>query len=348
MKKLRVNIPGREYDIIIGKGLLERAGELVSEVAECKKIAVVTDSNVGPLYSKKLEKSLCESGFETKVITVLAGEHSKSISVLEGLYADMLDFGITRTDLIIALGGGVIGDLAGFAAATLLRGVSFIQIPTTLLAQVDSSVGGKVAVNLPQGKNLVGAFYQPRRVIIDTECLKTLMPEILADGMAEVIKYGAILDKNLLNDLEKIDDTQELFAKIPEIVYTCCDIKRRVVEDDEIDTGGRMVLNFGHTFGHAIEKKYGYGGYTHGMGVAAGMVMALNWGEKNNITPVGTGERISKILKKYNLPTSAELERDELISAIGVDKKGVGSKINLILLKDIGDALIYPIDKSEI
>ncbi len=348
MRKLRVNIPGREYDIIIGKGLLEKAGELVSQVADCKKIAIVTDSNVGPLYSEKLSKSLGGSGFETKVITVPAGEQSKSLSVLEGLYADMLDFGITRTDLVIALGGGVIGDLTGFAASTLLRGVPFIQIPTTLLAQVDSSVGGKVAVNLPHGKNLVGAFYQPRRVIIDTECLKTLTPQILADGMAEVIKYGAILDKNLLNNLEKIDDTQELFAKIPEIVYTCCDIKRRVVEDDELDTGGRMVLNFGHTFGHAIEKKYGYGGYTHGMGVAAGMVMALEWGEKNNITPVGTGERISKILKKYNLPTSAELEREELISAVGVDKKGVGSKINLILLKDIGDALIYPIHKDEI
>lgn len=348
MKILKVNLPGREYNIHIGSGLLEQAGELVRELTSCKKLAIVTDSNVGPIYADKLCKSLQGSGFETMVITVEAGEQSKSLAVLERLYGEMLDFGITRADMIVALGGGVVGDLTGFAAASLLRGIPFVQIPTTLLAQVDSSVGGKVAVNLPHGKNLVGAFYQPKKVIIDTECLRTLTPEILADGMAEVIKYGAISDAELFETLENIKDTEELFAKISEIVYNCCDIKRQVVEDDELDLGGRMILNFGHTFGHAIEKKYGYSGYTHGMGVAVGMVMACERGEREGVTPPGTAERMKKILENYSLPVMAEISHDELKTAVGVDKKGAGSKINLILLKEIGEALIYPIAKADI
>lgn len=348
MKTLRVNLPGREYGIHIGGGLLSRAGELIRQVTDSKRAVVVTDSNVKPLYADKLTSALKDSGIETKIICVDAGEKSKSLSVLERLYKEMLDFKITRSDLVIALGGGVVGDLTGFAAASLLRGIPFIQVPTTLLSQVDSSVGGKVAVNLPQGKNLVGAFYQPKQVIIDTECLKTLKPETFADGMAEVIKYGAIADADLFRVLENIKDDEELFAKIPEIVYTCCDIKRQIVEDDELDTGGRMVLNFGHTFGHAIEKKYGFGGYTHGMAVAVGMVMASDRGEKEGITPLGTAERVRKILQKYDLPVYAELLREELLAAAGVDKKGAGDKINLILLKKIGEAVIYPIDKTQI
>lgn len=348
MKKLRVNIPEREYDIYIAGGLIENSGELIQEVYAGQKVAIVTDSNVGPLYAEKLTDSLNGAGFETKVITVQAGEESKSIQVLARLYAEMLDFGITRTDLIIALGGGVVGDLTGFAAATLLRGVPFVQIPTTLLAQVDSSVGGKVAINLPKGKNLVGAFYQPKMVIIDTECLRTLSDKILADGMAEVIKYGAIWDSELFEKLENIKNNEELFAKIPEIVYTCCDIKRQVVENDEFDTGGRMILNFGHTFGHAIEKEYNFSEYTHGMAVAVGMIMACEWGENHGITPKGTKERMEGIVKSYGLPISANLDNETLKEAVGVDKKGVGKSINLILLSEIGKSVIHKIDKTEI
>lgn len=348
MKTLRVNIPQREYDIHIGTGILNKAGELIREIADCKRAVVVTDTNVEGLYAKTLSSSLTSNGFEVKVITVKAGEQSKSLPVLEMLYREMLAFKMTRNDIIIALGGGVVGDLTGYAAASLLRGIPFVQIPTTLLAQVDSSVGGKVAVNLAQGKNLVGAFYQPKRVIIDTECLRTLTPEIFADGMAEVIKYGAILDEDLFGDLEQTENNEELFAKIGDIVYTCCDIKRRIVENDETDTGERMILNFGHTFGHAIEKKYGYSGYTHGMAVAVGMVMAAKWGEKNNITPIGVADRIEKILKKYSLPTTAELERQELRDAVSVDKKGSSDKINLILLEKIGKALIHKTDKEQV
>ncbi len=348
MKKLRVNIEQRGYDICIGGGLLEKSGELIKEVYGGKKISIVTDSNVEPLYADKLTDSLEKSGFETNIITVQAGEESKSIDVLDKLYCEMLDFGMTRTDLIVALGGGVVGDLTGFAAATLLRGVPFVQIPTTLLAQVDSSVGGKVAINLPKGKNLVGAFYQPKMVIIDTECLSTLSDKILADGMAEVIKYGAIWDGELFEKLENIKNNEELFAKIPEIVYTCCDIKRQVVENDEFDTGGRMILNFGHTFGHAIEKAYNFDTYTHGMAVAVGMVMACEWGEKRGITPVGTKARMESIVKSYGLPTTADLDDEILKEAVRVDKKGVGKSINLILLSELGKAVVHKIDKTEI
>lgn len=347
MEKLRVNIPKREYDIIIDKDILKNTGEYINEVFKGEKIAVVTDSNVGPLYADTVLGSLDAAGFKTCLITVPAGEKSKCSDCLLKLYDEMLAFGLTRSDLIIALGGGVVGDLTGYAAASLLRGIPYVQMPTTLLAQVDSSVGGKVAIDLPRGKNLVGAFNQPKMVIIDTECLKTLKPRVLSDGMAEVIKYGAIKDKKLFELLEGIKNTQELFAKIDKIIYNCCDIKRQVVEEDEFDKGGRMILNFGHTFGHAIEKQYHYETYTHGEAVGVGMRMACEYGERLGLTPNGTAERMLKILENYNLPTDIEISKNELSEAVAVDKKGEGSKINLILLNEIGDVLIKKFEKSE-
>ena len=258
-----------------------------------------------------------------------------------------MEFEITRGDLIIALGGGVVGDLTGFAASTLLRGIPYIQIPTTLLAQVDSSVGGKTAINLSFGKNLVGTFYQPKAVIIDTDCLDTLPNSIFSDGMAEIIKYGAISDSALFERLERLNiDT--VSDEIGEIIHTCCAIKSRIVEEDEHDTGMRMILNFGHTFGHAIEKYYNFDKYSHGMGVAAGMVMASEWGERRGITPSGTADRIRKILTQYQLPTDVELPVDAFLSAAAVDKKGDGNSINLITLKNIGKAEIRKISKSDL
>ena len=347
MEKLKVNIPGREYEIYIDNGILNNTADYIRKIYSGEKIAVVTDSNVAPLYSEIVVSSLAQSGFETKLITVPAGEKSKSADCLMNLYNEMLDFKLTRTDLIIALGGGVIGDLTGYAAATLLRGIPYVQFPTTLLAQVDSSVGGKVAIDLPRGKNLVGAFKQPEMVIIDTDCLKTLTSRVLADGMAEVIKYGAIKDKKLFEMLESIKSTKELFANIDKIIYNCCDIKRQVVESDEFDTGGRMILNFGHTFGHAIEKKYNYETYTHGEGVAVGMVMSCEYGEKLGITHNGVTDRMISILKNYNLPVDVQISKDELAEAVAVDKKGEGSKINLILIEDIGKVMIKKLEKSD-
>ncbi len=347
MEKLRVNIPKREYDIIIDKDILKNTADYIREVFGGEKIAVVTDSNVGPLYGGTVINSLKSGGFETELITIPAGEKSKSEKYLFELYDKMLSFGLTRSDLIIALGGGVVGDLTGYAAASLLRGVPYVQIPTTLLAQVDSSVGGKVAIDLPRGKNLVGAFNQPKMVLIDTECLKTLSPRVLSDGMAEVIKYGAIKDKALFELLENIKNTKELFAKIDKIVYNCCDIKRQVVEEDEFDKGGRMILNFGHTFGHAIEKQYNYETYTHGEAVGVGMRMACEYGERLGLTPKGTAARMTRILENYSLPTHIEISKRQLSDAAAVDKKGEGANINLILLSGIGDVLIKKFRKDE-
>ncbi len=347
VKTLRVNIPEREYDIKIENGCLNQVGKLIGEVKPPCKAAVVTDSNVAPLYLERVITSLTGCGYDAVSITVPAGETSKSVEMLSLLYGEMLDFGITRTDLIIALGGGVVGDLTGLCAATLLRGVPFVQIPTTLLAQVDSSVGGKVAVNLSRGKNLVGAFYQPEMVIIDPRCLDTLSDRVFSDGMAEVIKYGAILDEGLFELLKKHGGRAELKPCIEEVIYRCCDLKRIVVEEDENDTGGRMILNFGHTFGHAIEKQYNFSTYTHGEAVAAGMCMAAAMGEKKEATPVGTKERIEEVLRLFNLPTHAKLDINSLREAVKVDKKGDGSSINVILLERIGKAVICKADKSE-
>ena len=345
MKKLHVSIPTREYDILIEKGQIDKVGELISAVRQNCKTAIITDSNVAPLYGERVKQSLANNGFDVSLIEIPAGEASKSSEMLNFLYGELIGAGITRTDLIIALGGGVVGDLVGFASATLLRGIDFVQIPTTLLAQVDSSVGGKVAINLPEGKNLVGAFYQPKMVIIDTETLQTLPPRVFADGCAEVIKYGAIRDEKLFETLENLQNTTEMSDKI---IYTCCDIKRRVVENDELDLGERMILNFGHTFGHAIEKHYNYGTYTHGEAVAVGMVMESRFGEKIGITPLGTTERIENLLKKFNLPTNVEINAQSLADGIKTDKKGEGSLINMILLDKTGNAVIHKLSKDEV
>lgn len=347
MRTLRVNLPGREYDIKIENGCLDSVGELISEVKSACRVAIVTDSNVEPLYLERVKTSLENSGYMVTSVTVPAGEQSKAMDTLPVLFEKMLDFGLTRTDLIVALGGGVVGDLTGFCAATLLRGIPFIQIPTTLLAQVDSSVGGKVAVNLPQGKNLMGAFYQPKMVIIDPDCLDTLSDRIFSDGMAEVIKYGAILDEDLFELLKNAGSRDGLKPQIEEVIYRCCDLKRIVVEEDENDLGGRMILNFGHTFGHAIEKQYNFSTYTHGEGVAAGMCMAAELGEKKGITPEGTKIRMIEILEAYNLPTRVELDPEALRGAVKVDKKGDGNSISVILLEKMGKAVICKVDKNE-
>ncbi len=346
MKTLKVSIPNREYEIHIEEGLLERAGAMIQTVFQGKKIALVTDSNVAPLYGAQVTASLEAANYQVKQIVIPAGETSKCREELFRLYDEMLAFGLTRGDLIVALGGGVVGDLTGYAAASLLRGIPFVQIPTTLLAQVDSSVGGKVAIDLPRGKNLVGAFYQPKMVLIDPLCLNTLTDRVFADGMAEVMKYGAIFDLSLFSFLESLKTRKELIAKIGEIVYTCCDWKRQVVEQDELDTGKRMLLNFGHTFGHAIEKEYHYETYTHGEAVGVGMKMAAEYGERQGITPKGTALRIEKLLHQIGLPTRVPMTEQAIKDAMAVDKKGDGNHIHLILLKELGKAEIITVDKE--
>ena len=347
MKKLTVALPGREYDIVIRRGLLDRAGERVRAVLpRASKLAVVTDSHVGPLYGKRVLDSLEAAGFEARLFTVPAGEGSKNAAQLARLWGDFMAFGLTRADAVAALGGGVVGDLAGFAAATILRGVDFVQIPTTLLAQVDSSVGGKVAIDLDCGKNLAGAFYQPRLVLMDPDVLDTLPLPVFMAGMAEVLKYGCIRDAGFFDFLTARPSRAELMADIEHILYTCCNIKRQVVTEDERDTGPRMILNFGHTLGHAYELAGQYAEWSHGEAVAAGMCAAARLGAALGVTPPEVPGQITDAVAALGLPTSISCTRDEYAAAIGLDKKGAGADISLILLDRLGRAVPYKISKT--
>jgi 3-dehydroquinate synthase len=345
MSSLRVNLPGREYDILCENGLLDRAGMLLRPILRGKLAVVVTDSNVSPLYANRLARSLHLGGFQPAILEIPAGEQSKNPQVLSELWEQMMDLGMTRSDAVIALGGGVVGDLAGFAAATILRGVDFVQIPTTLLAQVDSSVGGKVAVDLEAGKNLAGAFYQPKMVLMDPECLKTLPDRVFSDGMAEVIKYGCIWDEKLFARIDSLGSRQGIMDHIQEILLACCDIKRQVVEQDETESGLRMILNFGHTLGHVYEKAYHYETYTHGEAVAAGMVIAAKLGEQLGVTPAGTDHRIAQVLEKFRLPTCIDASKDDYRTTLTHDKKSDGGDISFIALKQIGQ--VEPVKLSK-
>lgn len=347
MKSLTVNLSEISYDIIIEKGALKKLGNLISNISKGKKIAIITDENVDKHYGETVRETLCEKGFQVEKLVLLPGEESKSFNSLLPLYNWLLDIKITRSDLIIALGGGVIGDLTGFVAATLLRGIPFVQIPTSLLAQVDSSVGGKVAVDLEKGKNLVGSFYHPKLVIIDTSVLETLEDRFFNDGLGEVIKYALIKDEDLFNLLQDLGTREELMRHIEDIIFRCVDIKRSIVERDEKDLGERMILNFGHTFGHAIEKAYDFKGFTHGEAVAIGMYQITKISENMKITKPGTADKIKDILKKYNLPYSCDIKDFKKITeAIALDKKNLDNNLNVVLINSIGDGFIYKTTKD--
>ena len=344
MSIINVNLGAKSYQIEIAAGLLDQAGAKIRSVSKAQRAAIISDSNVDALYGGRLQKSLEGGGFAVTRIVFPAGEKSKCLTELAKIYDRLAAAGITRSDLIVALGGGVTGDLGGFAAATFLRGIDYVQVPTSLLAQIDSSVGGKVAVDLPAGKNLVGNFYQPKLVLIDTELLRTLPVRFLHDGLAEVIKYGCIRDKALFEKIAAMRDDEELLANIGGIVERCCAIKAEIVEHDEFDTGERMVLNFGHTIGHAVEKCCGYTTYTHGEGVGIGMALLTRQTEKLGLTAPGTADAICKVLQKYNLPVDAPYTEADLLAGIGMDKKKSGSSITLIILKEIGSSFLQKTD----
>ena len=333
MKKiLTVDLPGRAYDIEIERGLLSRTGERVRALLpRAAQVFVVTDSTVGPLYADTVRKSLEGAGLACTVHTVPAGEHSKSVARLEELWEAMMAARLTRTDGVIALGGGVVGDLAGFAAATVLRGVDYIQIPTTLLSQVDSSVGGKVAVDLKAGKNLAGAFCQPAAVICDTDCLKTLPPDVFADGAAEAVKTGVLSDEALFALFE--DGT--LTADPGEVIARCVAYKAGVVERDEKEQGERKLLNLGHTVGHAIEKCSGYV-IPHGHAVAAGLAVIARAAEALGWTEESLAARITACLSKNGLPTGTDYSAEALAEAALSDKKRAGGDITLVVPQKIG------------
>ena len=348
MKTLAVNT-SRPYEIKIGRGSLDQAGVLCRQaIPNARKLTIVTDSRVLPLYLARTADSLEQMGFQIQCLTVPAGEASKSAEQLVILWDKMMAFGMTRTDAVVALGGGVVGDLAGFAAATLLRGVDYVQIPTTLLSQVDSSVGGKVAIDLRAGKNLAGAFWQPSLVIIDPGCLDTLPDRTFSDGMAEVIKYGCILDRKLFELLNRCGSRVRVMERIVDVVYTCCDLKRRVVVEDERDTGLRQLLNFGHTVGHAFELAGHYETWTHGQGVAAGMNWAAQLGVELGVTPPETVECIQELLKKFDLPLDIPCPWETMTEAVGLDKKNAGDHISLIVLEKLGQAVHRKMARDEL
>jgi 3-dehydroquinate synthase len=341
-KELFVDLKENSYNILIEKGILNRLGEEIKKLYKGKKIFIITDENVNKNYRDVVENSLNSTGFTTRFMVLKPGEETKSFNTLPNIFKELLDFKLTRSELIITLGGGVIGDLGGFAASTFLRGVPFVQVPTTLLSQVDSSVGGKVAVDLEEGKNLVGSFYQPKAVIIDPNVLNTLSEKFFKDGMGEVIKYGCIKDKEFFYMLKDLKNRAEVMDKIEDIVYNCCNIKRKVVEMDEKDLGERMLLNFGHTLGHAIEKYYNFTGYSHGEAIAIGMYNITLISEEKGISKAGTAELIKEIFINYGLPIAVELNDNEaVINTIALDKKNIDNVLKVILIKDIGESIIY-------
>ncbi len=349
MRKIHVDLGPKSYDIEIEAGLLSRVGaKVTSLVPKARMAAIISDTHVAPLYAKKLESSLQAAGLKVITIVIEAGEQSKNMSVLSHVLEQLAEGGMTRSDVVVTLGGGVVGDLGGFAAASFMRGVAFVQVPTSLLAQIDSSVGGKVAVDLAAGKNLAGAFYQPKGVFIDTDLLSTLSARFLHDGLAEAIKYGCIKDEKLFEQIAGYNSDEELLADIGSVVEQCCAIKARIVEEDELDLGLRALLNFGHTLGHAVEQHYGYSGFTHGEGVAIGMVQLTQRTEKLGITAAGTAERIAAVCKKYNLPIDAGVAKSELIDTMAHDKKKNGQSITLIVLDKIGEGTLKKIDWADV
>lgn len=328
MKTLRVELAERSYPVCIGRGVLFEAGELISSVTDAVRLAVVTDENVEKQYGELLTRTLSDAGYETTLVTLSAGEGSKTFASLQQILEHFAAAGLTRADAVLAFGGGVVGDLAGFAAAVYCRGVDLIEIPTTLLAQVDSAIGGKTAVNLRQGKNLAGVFHQPRLVLIDTNLTDTLPEREKSAGMAEVIKYAMIGDAEMFRLLENCGAYR---FPMESVIYRCCAMKAAFVAADERDTGARRALNFGHTFGHAYERAYGYEAYSHGEAVAAGMMKML---ELCGVE--GPRRRLSALLEKYNLPTEIPCLIESMEQALRADKKHVGTKLTVVEVPEIG------------
>ena len=333
----------RSYDVTIGRGLLSRVGETAAALFRGRTVAVVSESRVAPLYLDRTVKSLEEAGFRVVSFVFPAGEGAKNGKT----YLELLEFlaqnQITRADGLVALGGGVVGDLAGFAAATFLRGVDFIQVPTTLLAAVDASVGGKTAIDLTHGKNLAGAFYQPRAVLCDLSTLDTLPDRVFSDGCAEVIKYGMLGDPQLLNTLE----TTDFRTDSEEVVARCVASKRDLVEQDEFDTGARQLLNLGHTFGHGIEACSGYA-VSHGQAVAVGMVLVTRAAVSFGLCPEEVLPRLQALLARYGLPDSTAYSPSALYERSLSDKKRAGGTIQLVVPTAWGTSELHPVPVAEL
>ncbi len=342
MNVVKVNT-STAYEVKIGSGLLSALGTEVSAVTKAGIVAIVSDSNVWPLYGKTVQKSLVNSGLSVISYVFPAGESSKNGSTYLSLLNFLAENHMTRSDCLIALGGGVVGDLTGFAAATYLRGIPYIQVPTTLLAAVDSSVGGKTAIDLEWGKNLAGAFYQPRLVLCDTDTLNSLPVEIFRDGCAEVIKYGILYDPNLFAHLQE----HGLAFDRETVITRCVEWKRDIVGEDEFDTGNRMKLNLGHTIGHAVESNSNYT-ISHGNAVAIGMGIVARSAGKFGICSYQTTKNVELTLKQFSLPSKTGYTAQQLFDSALSDKKRSGGTVNLIVPEEIGRCCIRPTPVNEL
>jgi len=343
MQTLTVGLGDRSYPIHIGSGLLGQA-ELLQAHVPRKRVAIISNTTVAPLYLEKLQHTLQAIGISSVEVILPDGEEYKNSATLNLIYDELLKHRCERSTPLIALGGGVVGDMTGYAAATYLRGVPFIQIPTTLLAQVDSSVGGKTGINHPLGKNMIGAFYQPQAVLADTDTLNTLPDKELSAGLAEVIKYGLIRDLPFLAWLEQNIDKLRArdTAALQYAIARSCQNKAEVVAADERESGERALLNLGHTFGHAIESGMGYGNWLHGEGVAAGTVMAADLSQRLGWINAQDVTRIRKLYERAGLPVVApDLGMEKYLELMGLDKKVEGGKMRFVLLRQVGHAEVY-------
>jgi len=347
IRTIPVALAGRAYDVVVGPGLIDRAGDRIAPLLKTKRTAIVTDSNVGEHHGERLAVSLEKAGVAVDVITVPAGEESKSFEGLASLSDQLLDLELDRGDVIVAYGGGVVGDLAGFAAAIYKRGIDFVQVPTSLLAQVDSSVGGKTAIDTPRGKNLIGAFHQPRLVLADLDVLATLPAREMACGYAEVIKYGMLGDADFFAWLEA-NSAAVLEGELEALTHAVArsvEMKAEIVAEDEREQGRRALLNLGHTFGHALEAETGFGDdLKHGEAVGAGCALAFRFSVALGLCPAEDADRVERALRAAGLPTrlsdlpKADFDADRLIAHMGQDKKAEGGALTFILARRIGEA----------
>lgn len=350
---MKVNLSDRSYDIVIGDGTLRQVGEFSAPLVRGRTAAVITNDVVGPLYAEELDASLKRAGFRTVVLMVPDGEEQKTLENVGRLCEELVSCKLDRSTCVFALGGGVVGDLAGFVASVYLRGVDFIQVPSSLLAQVDSSVGGKTGVNLPQAKNMVGAFHQPKLVVIDPATLKTLPEREMGSGLAEIIKHGIIGSRSLFEYLE--ENIERILALdtgvMAWVIEESCAIKAGVVTADEREANLRAILNCGHTLGHAVETAGGYGRYRHGEAVAIGLVAESMLAEMIGIAQEGLVQRISKLLERARLPirAAADISTEAVLEIITVDKKVMDGKVRFVLPQTIGKVVIVDgIDRDRI
>ena len=342
MRRVHVRA-SREYDILIGRGIIKEAGKWMREAVKPCAAALITDDIVDGLYGEAVEKSLAENGFAVHKFVFPNGEQSKNLETLGNMLEFMAEHQLTRGDIAVALGGGVTGDMAGFASAIYARGIRFVQIPTTLLAAVDSSVGGKTAIDLKAGKNMAGAFSQPSQVMIDCDVLEKLPHDLIGDGAAEIIKYGVLADGGLFETMRR----GELMENLEEIVEKCVTIKRDVVAEDEFDTGARQCLNLGHTLGHAVEKLSDFT-LSHGKCVAVGMVLIAEAAWRKGYTKENLAPRIAEAAEAYGLPTQTNDSPEDIAKVALVDKKRRGGEITLVVPREIGRCDLVKVPVAEL